>query len=84
MCLRRENHEIGSLLQEVKDGDAQLKKFAFLRVRSFMVFDTTSGNDAPYVHLDAAPKEKYIFPIQVWSGVNDILAGLHNCDYCAQ
>lgn len=51
MCMRRENHEIGSLFLDVKDSDTEVCWRVFYRVRSFMVFNTITKNDAPFDSL---------------------------------
>lgn len=53
MCMRRENHEIGSLLVDVTNNNEsyEIKHLVFLRIRSFMVFSSTTDNDAPFRSL---------------------------------
>lgn len=61
MCMRRENHEIGSLLLDVKDSDIEVRWRVFYRVRSFMVFNTITKNDAPFDSLrNTEPEGKRI------------------------
>ena len=51
MCMRRENHEIGSLLLDVNNSNREVRWRVFYRVRSFMVFNTITKNDAPFDSL---------------------------------
>jgi hypothetical protein len=61
MCLRRENHEIGSMFVDAKGMSAEAIRLVFMRVRSHMIFSTTSGNDAAYTTLDYPTARKKIF-----------------------
>jgi hypothetical protein len=47
MCMRRENHEIGSLLKDIKNENDEVRRLVFFKIRSFMVFNSISDNDAP-------------------------------------
>jgi hypothetical protein len=63
MCMRRENHEIGSLLLDVKEKDAtsEVGWLVFFRIRSSMVFNTITENDAAFFSLNNSnPKGKAI------------------------
>lgn len=56
-CLtkRRENHEIGSLLIEMKNEGQELRNFVLSRIQSFMVF-TTIDDDSSYETLEGSRK----------------------------
>jgi len=45
-CVRRENHEIGSLLRDTHKSDKQTRYVVHYGIRSFMVFNPVSRNDA--------------------------------------
>ena len=42
MCMRRENHEIGTILLDVADNATPVKQLVYYRIRSGMVFNTTT------------------------------------------
>jgi hypothetical protein len=64
LCLRRENHEIGTLLRDTKAAPAAVQHLVFAGIRSSMIFNTTSSNDAPFGSLEgesAPPKTIALF-----------------------
>jgi hypothetical protein len=55
MCLRRENHEIGTLLNETSESPVDVRQMAYVGVRSTMVFSATGPYDDPFNSLGTAP-----------------------------
>jgi hypothetical protein len=51
MCMRRENHEIGSLLVEVNNERDEIRYLALLRIRSSMIFNSITDDDSPFRSL---------------------------------
>jgi len=51
ICARRANHEVGSLLSELKDAEQPQRRLAFAGIRSDLVFTTTKEDDRPFSDL---------------------------------
>jgi hypothetical protein len=62
LCMRRQNHEVGSLLEAIKDETKDTKEFVFCRIRSWMILTTATSNDAPYTKLYSPPSSQQSIP----------------------
>jgi len=62
LCMRRQNHEVGSLLAAIKDDDKGTKEFVLCRIRSRMIF-RRDGNDSAYTTLYCSPAARKSIPL---------------------
>lgn len=51
LCLRRENHEIGTLLRDTRDAPREIRDLVLAGIRGAMIFTSTSTNDAAFDSL---------------------------------
>jgi len=51
-CVRRENHTIGTLLIDTAEENEEVRRFIFYGISPFLIFTTSTSNDAPISSLD--------------------------------
>ena len=61
LCMRRENHDIGSLLIDTKDCNQEIKHHILAVTKSGMILSPSSQNDSPYSDLNSDRIKKRIF-----------------------
>ncbi|MBI1903509.1 MAG: hypothetical protein HYS13_20590 [Planctomycetia bacterium] len=57
-ALRRENHEIGTLLRDTREDDVTMRRKVFYAIASRLLFTSVSANDSPISSLGAASQSK--------------------------